>query len=409
MGIIILNSRNENINRLLIFKQYIEICDYEKLDKFLDCIKDFDNMYFYYLAACKYKNFKLLRMLYDKGFDINICSITDKSLLYELASKEKFNDVSKWLIRNGLNIINSLNIFNPIFPCITAINIELFVYLLDHIDLFTKDEYGNSILVNLIKINKLNMIKYFCGKMEQISNNTALLQYLNESNNRINIIKSNNLNIIKYLITKGFILYNESIIYCNYKRYKLIYLNKNIKLLKNILFIENYNITYIDFVLYLKNICNCWNCTHNVFFRQIYNINYPIKYKLKACYLCHHNNYTHDYDTIIFFCRQIHKTESAIKIQKWIKKKINLSFSEYEFNIVKIQRWWRGILYSNLKDTCAICLREHNNFNIILSCKHIFHNICIMNWRKYKNNCPICREKIHIKPKFIGNRINKVN
>lgn len=47
-------------------------------------------------------------------------------------------------------------------------------------------------------------------------------------------------------------------------------------------------------------------------------------------------------------------------------------------------------------DNCVIC---QNNFEekdkvAFLNCKHIYHNDCITNWSKYKQECPICKNPI---------------
>ncbi len=50
--------------------------------------------------------------------------------------------------------------------------------------------------------------------------------------------------------------------------------------------------------------------------------------------------------------------------------------------------------------TCSICIDDidiTDNENIkILNCsnKHIFHIVCINNWLKVNNICPLCREEI---------------
>jgi len=45
---------------------------------------------------------------------------------------------------------------------------------------------------------------------------------------------------------------------------------------------------------------------------------------------------------------------------------------------------------------CSICLVEFSDDNdiSITNCKHIFHNDCIVEWSKYKKDCPICRENL---------------
>ena len=42
---------------------------------------------------------------------------------------------------------------------------------------------------------------------------------------------------------------------------------------------------------------------------------------------------------------------------------------------------------------CSICLASMNEYNnlIILDCKHYYHKICLNEWLKKSNTCPICR------------------
>jgi hypothetical protein len=44
-------------------------------------------------------------------------------------------------------------------------------------------------------------------------------------------------------------------------------------------------------------------------------------------------------------------------------------------------------------DKCVICLTELYD-DMMLPCKHTFHNRCIQKWMKRHNSCPICRESI---------------
>lgn len=47
-------------------------------------------------------------------------------------------------------------------------------------------------------------------------------------------------------------------------------------------------------------------------------------------------------------------------------------------------------------NTCCICLNDlkKNEEVVLLSCKHIFHWKCGLNWLKIKNVCPMCRYEI---------------
>lgn len=50
---------------------------------------------------------------------------------------------------------------------------------------------------------------------------------------------------------------------------------------------------------------------------------------------------------------------------------------------------------------CSICFEEIKLDEKIfeLSCKHDFHESCLKNWIKYKQDCPVCRKKISHKTK----------
>ena len=45
-------------------------------------------------------------------------------------------------------------------------------------------------------------------------------------------------------------------------------------------------------------------------------------------------------------------------------------------------------------DTCIICLDpfQINDKRIELSCKHIYHDNCIIAWFLQKNSCPLCKQ-----------------
>ena len=45
------------------------------------------------------------------------------------------------------------------------------------------------------------------------------------------------------------------------------------------------------------------------------------------------------------------------------------------------------------KDICAICLNNNGTF-IKTVCNHEFHEDCLNEWIKYKENCPICRQNL---------------
>ena len=57
--------------------------------------------------------------------------------------------------------------------------------------------------------------------------------------------------------------------------------------------------------------------------------------------------------------------------------------------------------YSEIKDKiddkdCCICLNDFDDDCeiSILTCNHILHKNCMIEWGKYKQSCPVCREEI---------------
>lgn len=52
-----------------------------------------------------------------------------------------------------------------------------------------------------------------------------------------------------------------------------------------------------------------------------------------------------------------------------------------------------GIHIEKLDEDCAICLRKlYNTWPV--PCGHQFHTKCILQWLRYKNSCPICRQPL---------------
>jgi PHP family Zn ribbon phosphoesterase len=48
------------------------------------------------------------------------------------------------------------------------------------------------------------------------------------------------------------------------------------------------------------------------------------------------------------------------------------------------------------RSECPICFEEFDRFGDYteLTCGHIYHRVCLDQWRKTKNTCPVCRRKI---------------
>ena len=56
---------------------------------------------------------------------------------------------------------------------------------------------------------------------------------------------------------------------------------------------------------------------------------------------------------------------------------------------------------------CSICLQKFENNKLELDCGHNFHILCISDWNKRSNTCPICRKQIFIKNHRIAKKKNK--
>ena len=60
------------------------------------------------------------------------------------------------------------------------------------------------------------------------------------------------------------------------------------------------------------------------------------------------------------------------------------------------------IKFTPFKDNdkeCSICMEKCKKDDMVtdIKCKHVFHKDCIMEWGKYKNECPNCRDKLPLK------------
>lgn len=80
---------------------------------------------------------------------------------------------------------------------------------------------------------------------------------------------------------------------------------------------------------------------------------------------------------------------------------IRRSIDDLELSKKNILLYIDVIKYKNLNekpdnDFCSICLDKYDNSDNVskLECKHVFHNKCILEWGKYKPECPNCRKSI---------------
>ena len=52
----------------------------------------------------------------------------------------------------------------------------------------------------------------------------------------------------------------------------------------------------------------------------------------------------------------------------------------------------------------------HEIENIVnIGCEHLFHKNCIVEWGKYKQDCPTCRHPIETKRRFVRAKRKKTN
>jgi hypothetical protein len=80
-------------------------------------------------------------------------------------------------------------------------------------------------------------------------------------------------------------------------------------------------------------------------------------------------------------CNQLSKDSSKI---------LNLD----NHNVVKYKQLDDSIKKEH--KNCSICFEKfYYNQNVInLDCKHLFHQKCLTEWYKYKQECPVCRKKL---------------
>ena len=75
---------------------------------------------------------------------------------------------------------------------------------------------------------------------------------------------------------------------------------------------------------------------------------------------------------------------TTIKLQRWWRKILYIKYS------IKLQRWWRKF---NTKVTCPVCIEEIPSYKMTLSynCTHALCTTCFNNWNFRSNTCPTCR------------------
>lgn len=67
------------------------------------------------------------------------------------------------------------------------------------------------------------------------------------------------------------------------------------------------------------------------------------------------------------------------------------------------ERGYKRIQYKQNKKfptMCAVCLEEfsHNEYIAMCRCAHCFHMICLLQWLKHRNFCPMCKATVQRVP-----------
>ena len=71
--------------------------------------------------------------------------------------------------------------------------------------------------------------------------------------------------------------------------------------------------------------------------------------------------------------------------------------SEIFIKSLKIKRSTSALLKRVAQDVCPVCLEDFgvNQKVCLVSCNHMFHENCIVQWLRQKNTCPLCRCKLY--------------
>ncbi len=59
---------------------------------------------------------------------------------------------------------------------------------------------------------------------------------------------------------------------------------------------------------------------------------------------------------------------------------------------------------------CPICLEDYINGELIsiTKCNHVYHNKCIVEWRKVSDTCPLCMSPLKLKRGKLKNMLRKI-
>ena len=93
--------------------------------------------------------------------------------------------------------------------------------------------------------------------------------------------------------------------------------------------------------------------------------------------------------------REIEEEEREEREREKVERRIRLM----ELKMKQLK--FCNIKNENKLSSCSICFEEFNDDAIVreTSCKHLFHNYCLMEWIKRKidaPDCPYCRQEISL-------------
>ena len=121
--------------------------------------------------------------------------------------------------------------------------------------------------------------------------------------------------------------------------------------------------------------------------------------KKQPCKCHHHKEFKPIPTSSIFESETVKTNEKKYKSQLTLAEKLGIvepppaPLTDEQFETVKIEATKRGFF----DEVCPICLEKFGPDNmVILSCSHLLHATCLMNFRKFsrghQNLCPVCRQ-----------------
>ena len=106
-----------------------------------------------------------------------------------------------------------------------------------------------------------------------------------------------------------------------------------------------------------------------------------------------HNNYIHNTNNANYNNNNANNhNNNGGNLSEYDKKKKQLILEMDEYQYKHIQKY-----HSRKETKCAICLNEFLGLDIIKAfnkCEHIFHKVCLLNWLKKSDSCPLCKHNL---------------